>query len=341
VIEKSTFYKTNKKYFPGIIMGSRGWIVVLNNPDAWLCVSEWPGVQYAVWQLEMGDSGTVHYQMWLYLKEKTVMNSVKRLEGLETAHLEVQRGTKEECYKYNTKNETRLEGPYHFPSKDAVEKWVRRGRGARTDIHAMVALVRDGLTNTQILEEMPVAIFKYQKGINAVRLAMPGQERQAAPKDCVLYLGPTGTGKSYRLRRESPEGPDWFWVSPGKWFDGYQGQQGLVFDEFRDNWQTYSYMLRLLDSYPFRVEVKGGFIQMKATRFRFSSNVHPKAWWSGRPGKVAWVEDPLRRRFSRIELMEQVYIQEEVLVDNAEAWWDTRPEAIDPAVRAVFGQSML
>jgi len=135
-----------------------------------------------------------------------------------------------------------------------------------------------------------------------------------------------------------PEGPDWFWVSPGKWFDGYQGQSGLVFDEFRDNWQTYSYMLRLLDCYPFRVERKGGFIQMKATRFRFSSNVHPKAWWAGRPGKVAWVEDPLRRRFSRIELMTDVFVQADQLVDDTEAWWDARPEAVAPAARARYGE---
>jgi len=321
-------------------MSNRCWCATLNNPDAWLPVSEWPGLSHAVWQLEIGDSGTVHYQIWLHFREPVVKSYVYKLEGLTTAHVEAQRGTKSECLTYHTKHETRLEGPYFFPSKDSVEKWVRRGAGVRTDLDAMVAMVRSGATDTQILEAIPVAIFKYQKGIDAVRLAMPGQERQAAPKDCVLYLGPTGTGKSYRLRRESPEGPDWFWVSPGKWFDGYQGQSGLVFDEFRDNWQTYSYMLRLLDCYPFRVERKGGFIQMKATRFRFSSNVHPKAWWAGRPGKVAWVEDPLRRRFSRIILMTEVYVQEDVLVDEAEAWWDARPEAIAPAARAIFGERM-
>lgn len=312
----------------------RCWIITVNNPDAWMDVSEWDGLRYAVWQLEMGENGTPHYQMYLNFKRSVRLGTIKKLEGLERCHAEARRGTKVEAVAYCSKEDSRLEGPYWFPSEMQVRAMSNVEEGGRSDLKYLCELVKADWTDKMIAEEEPKFILKFQKNINDLRLAYSEPGRTGAVIDSVVYVGPSGTGKSYRLRRECPPGDEWFWVSPGKWFDGYQGQVGLVFDEFRDNWQTYSYMLKLLDLYPFKVERKGGMIEMKATRFRFSSNEHPKAWWDGRAGKVAWADDPLRRRLKRIVLMDQVWDEDDDIQDDAEAWWSANA----PAVRAVFGE---
>lgn len=44
------------------------------------------------------------------------------------------------------------------------------------------------------------------------------------------------------------------------WFDGYLGESVAVFDDFRPWWCRFDYLLALLDRYPIRVPVKGGFV---------------------------------------------------------------------------------
>ena len=81
-----------------------------------------------------------------------------------------------------------------------------------------------------------------------------------------LY-GPTGTGKTKafhdRILGEDGDNTYNYWVRTpghGKWFDGYCGQNFVIFDEFRGE-LDYSYLLTLLDGHPsIQVEVKGAMI---------------------------------------------------------------------------------
>lgn len=319
---------------------ARCWLVTVNNPSAWLDPADWQYIKFAVWQLEMGDNGTVHYQMYVNFSEPMSHAALHKLDGLEHSHTETRRGTKLEAVTYCSKDESRLEGPFWYPDERSVKRHAASEKGKRTDLDSLCEMIEREYTDAQIAEVAPILIVKYQRGADHLRLALQRPGRTGETIDSIVYVGPSGTGKSRRLRLECPEGDLWFWVSPGKWFDGYQGQPGLVFDEFRDTWYTYSYFLKLVDIYPFRVEKKSGSIVMKATRFRFSTNVHPKSWWSGRPGKLPWLEDPLRRRLQRIELMNEPFNAQMEIVDTAGEWWDTQPAAVDPAVRAVYGQRM-
>lgn len=324
---------------------SRCYMLRMSNPTAWLDVSEWTNIKFAVWQLEIGDEGTVHYQMYANFSKPMSYAGIHACEGARGCHIESRQGSKEECVTYCSKEETRLEGPYWYPDEASVRKHASGGQaGRRTDLDQLYELVKSGATDSQIADVNPGWIVKFQKGIDHLRLAMAPTGRNAPSVDSIVYVGPSGTGKSYRLRQECPEGVEWFWVSPGKWFDGYQGQSGLVFDEFRDNWMPYNYLLKLIDTFPMRVEKKGGVINMRAVHFRFSTNVHPKAWYSGRVGKEPWASDPLRRRLNRIELMSVPFVQELELYDDADAWWDglhrLQPDAAGVLWEGLFGEGV-
>lgn len=299
----------------------------------------------AAWQLEMGESGTLHWQAYANFSESVRLAHIKRQPGLEGCHAELREGTVEEAVNYCTKLDTRLEGPFYWPSKQRVMDHAGGvGRGKRTDIDYLCDLVEAGKTDAEIYSVAPRLIARYSKGIAALRLAKPTKGRAGARIDSVVYWGPTGTGKSHRLRQECPEGPDWFWVSPGKWFDGYQGQSGLVFDEFRGSWATHTDMLKLVDIYPCRKEIKGSHVGIMATRFRFSSNEHPSAWYEDRRACPPWAEDPLRRRLRRVIYMGEPYVApDEEPVEDAhyEQWLATRPprEAIG-APRLLYGERL-
>jgi len=313
---------------------SRCWIAVINNPEETLAPWEWPGFKYGVWQLEMGESGTVHYQCYFSFDEPLRRAGVSKLAGLEHAYIAKRRGTKEEALIYNSKVEGRLEDTCWYPSEEFVRHCCAGGApGARNDLVELATMVKASLTDQAIAEHRPVMIIKYHRGIQALRTAHFTRGREADEIDSVVYVGPTGTGKSRRLRQECPPGPDWFWVTKGKWFDGYQGEPGLVFDEFRASWMSHSDLLSLVDVYPKRVEFKGGLFQMHATRFRFSTNVHPADWYAARPGCPPWEDDPLRRRLRRIVPMEQVYVGPEVAIFDEATHLIRRPRDGQPPLR--------
>lgn len=304
----------------------RCWIFRVSNPESLLPVEEWEGVKYAVWQLEIGDEGTVHYQGYLSFEEPVRMAFIKSLEGLHGAHLQKRRGTKLQAMTYNSKDDTRLEGPYWWPSQEFVVACCNGGeKGKRNDLIELATMVKASLTDHEIADYRPQYVIKFQRGIHALRSAHFTDGRDASEIDSVVYVGPTGTGKSRRLRLECPPGRDWFWVAKGKWFDGYQGEPGLVFDEFRASWMSHSELLSLIDVYPKRVEFKGGMLQMMATRFRFSTNVHPADWYAARPHCPPWLDDPLRRRLRRVVPMEEVYVGAEVQVQDEAAHLIRRP----------------
>lgn len=77
-------------------------------------------------------------------------------------------------------------------------------------------------------------------------------------KEIHWFYGATGTGKTHFAFEENPDA----WVSSANlnWFDGYDGQETVIFDDFRKEHCSFSWFLRLIDKYPLRVPIKGGFV---------------------------------------------------------------------------------
>lgn len=68
------------------------------------------------------------------------------------------------------------------------------------------------------------------------------------------------------------------WVSGKdlKWWNGYDGEEEVIFDEFRGDSCKFSELLRILDRYPYTVEVKGGFRQLLAKKIVITSCYAPE-----------------------------------------------------------------
>lgn len=305
----------------------------INNPTEELRPDVWDQgkIKLAVWQHEIGEQGTEHYQGYVTFKTSMRLSAVKALEGMERAHLEARRGSHQQAVAYCSKEDSRVDGPWYWPSREVVVGdgggfggGREGGQGARSDLAAAAAALKRKEPVWKIAEDHTTVAIKYAGGIQKVANWLSTERRSAADGfESILYLGPSGTGKSTRLREECGDEDEWFWVSPGKWFTGYRGQKGLVFDEFRDNWKPYSELLRLVDVGPLLVETKGGEVQMLATKFRWSSNVHPMEWYQNVPEvkKLAAFEgSPLARRFTRIEYMlERVVPEDRELAEDMEA----------------------
>lgn len=221
--------------------------------------------EYLIFQLEEGEKRTPHFQGYLYLKNPRTMKGVSRV--LKRARLAQARGTAACNKEYCTKEAGRLDGPWEHGTMPA--------QGKRGDIREFVELVKSGTIKCWEDAVMydPGICARYDRFVE--RLLLTGKNR-AWPTEAIVYFGKAGKGKSRKAWEEYPLAyakPD------GKWFNGYQGQETIIWDDFDDAQVPLGLWLKLCDRYPFMVETKGGYVPMLAKRIIFTSNLHPDMWF--------------------------------------------------------------
>lgn len=165
-------------------------------------------------------------------------------------------------------------------------------QGKRTDLEEL----KDSLDSKRSLQDIANDHFgpflKYQRGIIAYRNAM-ATKRTWKPH-VVVYWGKTGTGKT----RTVHEFCDNLYIHPGgSWFDGYDNHSQCLFDDFGGSEFKLSYLLKLLDRYPMKVPIKGGFVEWAPKEIFITSNLDPRTWFSNAHQEHV---DALFRRFTFI-----------------------------------------
>lgn len=255
-------------------MTQRFWCFTLNNPDGLLDVTfeQWigNGLRYAIYQHEVGEQGTEHFQGYLELDRGQRLSYVQRF--LPGAHFETRRGTQQQAIDYCKKAEGRLDGPWEHGEPTA-------GQGARADILSFKKAIDDGATDLELWDSHTTQFLRYARMIPQIR--MMKQAKRTWKTEVYLLFGPPGSGKSHLCRERAP---DAYWKQPNsKWFDGYMGQEDVVIDDYRA-WLPWATLLQLLDSYPMTVEIKGGQTNWLAKRIFITSNFLPSDWYDKEDG---------------------------------------------------------
>lgn len=247
------------------------------------------------YQLEKcGSTDREHVQGYIEYNKPRKFNSV--LKDLpQSTHLELARGNRKQCVDYCSKSETRVAGPW---IDDVLLE--TKGQGHRTDLFDVgKQIIEGGLDEIQLATERPDIILKYPRGVRELYgiSALKSKSRLRTDIRVEVIWGPAGTGKTRfaMARLESAFLLDSS-NSDTLWFDGYQGEETLVLDDFY-GWIRHGNLLRLLDIYPYRCPIKGGHTYANWTTVYITSNRHPSAWYE----KFPWTEDkPLQRRIHRI-----------------------------------------
>lgn len=243
------------------------------------------GSRYFVCQRERcPDTGREHWQGFVYYGNAVRVSTVKSRIGDASAHIEASRSVKD-AIRYCKKEETRCgqvieEGC--VPECGREPGWWR------------------SYTVKELWEGEPEWMLRHYQGVKTYvkdKEKCPGVRKK--PRVFVFW-GLPGTGKSYAARSIDP---DSFYVKPsGLWWDGYDGQNVVIFDDFYGT-ERYCDILRWLSENPIKVQVKGSSVWLVAETFVFTSNVPVEKWYPN-------VEDlgALRRRISVIKEFVSVFI---------------------------------
>jgi len=241
------------------------------------------------YQLEKGANSDeskgsgYHIQLYCWLKKRTRVSTVCQLLGVQfnQCWFEQCKSPKDYAeYCSDHSKDTFIFGPLKMGMPP------KKGQGRRTDVEEVIQAVERGSTYTQIADEFPAQFLRMHKGLK--ELIMTKKGLRAPPpnrrdKMEVLYIwGETGCGKTFFV--EELVGDKGAWISDNQWgwFQPYEGEETVVFDEFEGKFPR-NQMLQLLDGQRSTQAQKGSFVAVLATLVIFTSNFPPEHHYSGAP----------------------------------------------------------
>lgn len=235
---------------------------------------------YLIYGKEVGENGTPHLQGYVEMIQQVSLKTIKSF--LQRAHIEPRYGTAIQAKEYCEKSDM---NPYIYG------KLSQQGR--RTDLDEVASsLTEDKMTVRDIAMTYPKQFIKYHKGIEKLRNLCV--EPRTEPPNVIVIYGASGLGKTKYFYDNYKDGYKWE-PHQGQWFDGYDGQQSILFDEFRGQ-LPFTMLLNLLDRYETKVQVKGGMAQFVAKDIIITSPDHPKLWYPNLNERMK----QLYRRISKI-----------------------------------------
>lgn len=225
-------------------------------------------ITYGVHQKEMCPSSSrVHSQFFVVMPKRVRLSGMKKM--FPGDHLEPARDPRS-AREYCMKVETRLEGPWE------VGTWEEPGLSVDTE--KILDLVKKRRV-LDVIAEQP-KLWRNLRVLSDLR-SSAAPVRSTLTKG-VLFTGSTGCGKTKiaRLISEYVGTEETFWHNGTKWWNNYDQQELVVFDEFRGNWSAQE-ILRVFDRVPYQVEYKGGFAQFNSNLVLLTSNLDFDAMYGG------------------------------------------------------------
>lgn len=239
---------------------SRKWQITINNPVEKGFTHEviqdrlnsLPKIIYWCLSDEIGENQTYHTHIYFVLENAIRFSTLKAL--FDGAHFEMAKGTSVQNMEYvfklgkwekDKKAETNLRDTHKVYGEIPIER-----PGARNDIHDLYDMIKQGMTNYEIMESEPNYMMQLDKIERARQIVREEKYKNEFRSMNVNYLyGDTGVGKTRGIM-EMYGYMNVFRVTDYQHpFDNYKGQENIIFEEFRSSLKIQD-MLNYLDGYP-------------------------------------------------------------------------------------------
>lgn len=194
-------------------------------------------------------------------------------------------------------------------------KNLGRKQGKRTDIEAMAKDFKENPWETKLTKarKFPNQFCHYNRAFDKLLTlerdhqyhSQYNNSDRANNMKNYAYVGPPGCGKSHTVEQEVKklisDNPHLrvYYKTIQKWWDGYDGEEIVVWDDFRSS-MPFSELLNLMDGKPFRREAKGTTICLRAHHIFFTSPKAPKYWYKKLMEEDGDAEGQLLRRIYQL-----------------------------------------
>lgn len=237
----------------------RAWCITVNNYNI-EDINMIKGMiyKYLIIGDEKGEKETPHLQCYINLCNPKSFKAMKT--AIPRGHIEIARGSAEDNRKYCSKE------------KILFEDGEMPKQGKRNDIGQIRDLLNEGKNMTDIVE-----IARSCQSVRFAEKWLTYKEEKRNWKTTVIWIyGNTGVGKTRKAFELSKDEEPWISNGDLTWWDGYDKHKNVILDDFRGDHCNFANLLRILDRYPLRVPIKGGFRQLLAKQIIITCPMSPK-----------------------------------------------------------------
>ena len=248
---------------------SRKWALVINNPHE--CGLDHEAISEILMKFfpdyfcmadEIATTGTFHTHIFLYSHSPIRFSTLKG--RFPVAHIEKAYGSAQQNREYvlksgkwenDEKAETSVTGSFFEYGKPPAEKDENSPQ-----MSALIQNVKDGKRTAEIIDDTPSFAFRIRE-IDTLRQTLLSEKFTTENRPlCVTYVsGATGAGKTRGIyQMHNPRDIcriTNYRTGRGVSFDGYSGQDVLVFEEFNSQIPIED-MLNYLDVYPLNLPAR-------------------------------------------------------------------------------------
>ena len=205
-------------------------------------------------------TGTIHYQGYIHFSQRTYWGTIRRALiklGLHRISHQNRIASPKEAADYCSKIYDKKTGK-QTKVTETVYQWgeestLENEQGKRSDLYEIIERVKQGATNSELLDEYPTQFFRYKKHIESVRKTIQESEYEDKYRHMkIVYIsGVPRTGKTrFILEKYGYKNVCKVSIKYDKWlFENYKGQKVVLFDEFNSQ-VPITEMNEYLEGYP-------------------------------------------------------------------------------------------
>jgi len=200
-------------------------------------------------------SNKEHFQGYFQLKDPKNLSWIKNNID-EKCHFEAAKGNCKSNIAYCTKEESRIDGPWTIGKPKSEQ-------GKRNDLLSIKQMIDDKKSDFEIAQEHFGSYIRYHKGFRAYRDLLLNKRDGKTMPNIFLITGKSGCGKTQYVYEK--HGIDNVYeVIDIKWWDGYEQQPAILFDEVSFYSRSKNEWLKILDRWPHKVQRKGGMLELNS-----------------------------------------------------------------------------
>jgi hypothetical protein len=242
------------------------------------------GIKYICGQIEICPNPAPgknphHVQGYLETEARLSAGHIRNMcrwraeDGVDVKFLP-RNGTQEQAIKYTQKPETAVEGTWR-------EFGTKAPPDAPGSLKEVERLIQEGGTMKEICRSHFATAVRYFNGLQKILTVLEESEDFRVVSCCVLW-GDPGVGKTSNVYRAFGPHNVYRKLDHAMWWDGYDGQEVVLFDDFRCQYPLRS-LLEWCDGYPVQVNCRG-YTRWAAWKYIiFTTNMDPATWYPAEP----------------------------------------------------------
>lgn len=256
----------------------RGYSITINNwteEELATMLELYDSTKYCIIGFEKcPTTGTPHLQTYAYWPNGKSWNTIEK--KLKRSHIEIAKGTALQNRTYCSKD------------GDFYEYGEIPKQGERSDLQSFKDAILSGMSEEDLCEQFTDSMARYDRFYKRIKnIDLKKKCKSIIKPEVIVITGPTGCGKTHTVyadndidniyKMECGDGS-----SGSIFWDDYNGEDIILIDDFHNNFKL-DYMLRLLDKYPMKLNVKGGHTYKVAKKIYITSNIDPEYWYPNCP----------------------------------------------------------